>query len=267
MVLSLAEEGPDDADGAGIHGDASRFGERVAEGLKTPDDFSGTGGGRRDDDDAGDRKRGQRGTVRRGERPKGSQAALRSSKDTYGGEQSKKGVKVEGENKGPRQQKDTIALPDPHTDNPVDRDQMYKILRFDPNGVGEIERAVPESVQHLKSTIIARRMREDAVKSMREKIKAGNLPTSRPHNNAAYAFRHTLGSYKVAKKLGPALAKEIGDAHEVTAVNTEGERLMDLYNNEVGRRLAADRRNHSRPDEEVILEALRKGKLRERSSL
>ena len=39
---------------------------------------------------------------------------------------------------------------------------------------------------------------------------------------------------------------------------------MDLYNNEVARRLAADPGNRGRPDEEVILEALRAGKLRTR---
>jgi len=84
LVLSLAEEGPDDADGADIHGDASRFGERVAEGLKTLDDFGGTGGGRRDEDDAGNRKNGQKGAARRGERPKRSPGAVRPLDDILG---------------------------------------------------------------------------------------------------------------------------------------------------------------------------------------
>ena len=38
--------------------------------------------------------------------------------------------------------------------------------------------------------------------------------------------------------------------------------MKDLYNNEVGRQLAADPANHNRSDEEVIREALESGKLR-----
>ena len=39
---------------------------------------------------------------------------------------------------------------------------------------------------------------------------------------------------------------------------------MDLFNNNMGRRLAVDPRNKNRPDEEVVLEALRNGQLQVR---
>ena len=52
------------------------------------------------------------------------------------------------------------------------------------------------------------------------------------------------------------MAKTFTDAHETTVQNDPGERLMDLYNNEVGRRLAMDPKNRGRPAEEVIMEAL-----------
>lgn len=42
---------------------------------------------------------------------------------------------------------------------------------------------------------------------------------------------------------------------------------MDLYNNNAARRLAADRRNHARDDEEVILDAIRRGEIQTRPFL
>ncbi len=52
------------------------------------------------------------------------------------------------------------------------------------------------------------------------------------------AFRHIYWSYHLTRALGPELAKEITDAHETAAGNTQKERLMDYHNNEVGRNLA-----------------------------
>ena len=39
---------------------------------------------------------------------------------------------------------------------------------------------------------------------------------------------------------------------------------MDLYNNNAGRQMALDPRNRDRPPEEVILEAMREGRLQTR---
>ncbi len=57
-------------------------------------------------------------------------------------------------------------------------------------------------------------------------------------------------------------AKDFGDAHERSVANPTPERLMDLYNNKVGRDLAADPDNTGRDGREVIREAIRDGKLR-----
>jgi len=54
---------------------------------------------------------------------------------------------------------------------------------------------------------------------------------------------------------------QVTDAHEISSPNEPGERLMDLYNNEMGRNLAQDPANSTRSAEEVVLEALRNGRL------
>lgn len=60
------------------------------------------------------------------------------------------------------------------------------------------------------------------------------------------------------------LAKGFGDAHEISRSNSPGDRLMDLYNNNAGRKLALDPANKGRPADEVILDALRQGQLQTR---
>ncbi len=76
---------------------------------------------------------------------------------------------------------------------------------------------------------------------------------------AADAFRHTYWSYRMTEALGPDAAKRYGDAHEITVRGPDGDRLMDLYNNNLGRRLALDPANKGRPAEDVVLEAIKKG--------
>ena len=135
---------------------------------------------------------------------------------------------------------------------------MYEMLRFDPNGWGEIVHYVSNRNEGVKADKLA----TEAKDNTRDLIVKGVLPKGIPHNNAADAFRHALWSYKMAKELGHDTAKRFGDAHEMTWQNEDEERLMDLYNNEVARRLAADPGNRDRADERVVLEALRDGKLR-----
>lgn len=40
--------------------------------------------------------------------------------------------------------------------------------------------------------------------------------------------------------MSPELAKKFGDAHEISFPNEEGERMMDLYNHQIGRELALE---------------------------
>jgi hypothetical protein len=58
----------------------------------------------------------------------------------------------------------------------------------------------------------------------------GNL-----HNDSADAYRHVRGSQLLTRVVGPELSKEFTDAYERSNPNPDGERLMDLYNNQVGR--------------------------------
>lgn len=64
----------------------------------------------------------------------------------------------------------------------------------------------------------------------------------------------------MAKDIGDDGARTFGDAHKRDG-QPDGERLMDLYNNAIGRELAADPRNKDRSDEEVIREAIKAGRL------
>ena len=43
----------------------------------------------------------------------------------------------------------------------------------------------------------------------------------------------------MTKAFGPSEARLFGNAHEISSANPAGERYMDLYNNQVGRDLAA----------------------------
>lgn len=150
------------------------------------------------------------------------------------------------------------GLPRPDRDVPQVVEEAYGAFGFDPEGFGEKVEAARNPVNARRGQVAA----NEAEEEMRARLANGSLPPGRAHNDAADAFRHALWNYKMAKRIGPEAAKRFGDAHEISAVNDPEERLMDLYNNEIGRRLAVDPRNRTRPDEEVVMEALRDGVLR-----
>ena len=67
----------------------------------------------------------------------------------------------------------------------------------------------------------------------------------------------------MAKALGPEKAKAVADAYERSHPDDKpAQRLMDLYNNKIGRELASDPSNSRVSDSDVVLRALRAGKLR-----
>ena len=61
------------------------------------------------------------------------------------------------------------------------------------------------------------------------------------HNDSADAYRHARWSQLMTQYIGPDLAKQFSDAREISAPDPEGERLMDLYNNQIGRGLLSGR--------------------------
>ncbi|XP_002736627.1 uncharacterized protein LOC100378379 [Saccoglossus kowalevskii] len=78
------------------------------------------------------------------------------------------------------------------------------------------------------------------------------------------AFRHALLMYRIACEFGADVAKSFGDAHELASSGSLGERLMNLYNNWVGRTLACDPAHKgklNKGDINLIWEALHAGHL------
>jgi len=69
--------------------------------------------------------------------------------------------------------------------------------------------------------------------------------SGRPEDNAYDAERHARGSYRLAKEVGPLWAGAVGNLHELTGIAEGGSwraSVMDLHNNEIGRRAAAEGR-------------------------
>lgn len=150
---------------------------------------------------------------------------------------------------------DKPTLPPP-TNNPVNPDSLYQQLGYNNEGDGDYGNAIRHPLDAIKAKQAANAARESAEKEYAQaKTSLGN--------GEGDAFRHALWAYKMSKDIGKEAAKSFGDAHERDD-QPEGSRLMDLYNNAVGRQLAADPRNKDRPDEEVIREAIKAGKLQTR---
>jgi hypothetical protein len=78
-------------------------------------------------------------------------------------------------------------------------------------------------------------------------------------NDREDAFRHGYASYILSKSVSVDFAKAAGDAHERSYANPDPERVMDLYNNHIGRMLAQDPSNNGRDPVVVIREALARG--------
>lgn len=75
------------------------------------------------------------------------------------------------------------------------------------------------------------------------------------------AVKHALLSFRLTREFGPVVAKKITDAHERGGKET-GAILIDLHNNEFGRRLAMNAAITDSDAAAIILQALIDGKLR-----
>lgn len=138
-------------------------------------------------------------------------------------------------------------------DEAVVPEEMYEALDFDPDGWSEEAVALMNPLDAL----MVLQARDEAFA-----MTAQMFPDQGAHNNDADAFRHAYWNYRMTQSIGGSEAKKFGDAHERDSGNEQGETLMDLYNNDVGRTLAQDPENEGRPPEEVILEAIEAGTLR-----
>jgi peptidoglycan hydrolase-like protein with peptidoglycan-binding domain len=149
---------------------------------------------------------------------------------------------AQGQNEGPKP-----------TDKPVNPDELYKQLGYESEGDGDAGGLIKHPIDGTRAGLLAR----EALQAAQNEYGKENSSLG---DGEGDAFRHALWSYKMTKELGEGAAKRVGDSHERND-RPDGERLMDLLNNEVGRRLAADPNNKGRPDEEVIREAIRNGQL------
>lgn len=125
------------------------------------------------------------------------------------------------------------------------------VLEFDEDGMGR------KSVAALLGTsaLTAHSVFEEA-ESVAKKVFAGYRGGVNDHVDA---FRHAYANYVLTKQFGAATTKMVGESHERSSPNAWRERVMDLYNNHVGRVLAL--RGDRRPAEVVILDAFARGLL------
>lgn len=140
----------------------------------------------------------------------------------------------------------------PPTTKPVDEFDMYRKLEFDASGPTEGQVIATFGLGAITVSNLSGDADDATVKHFK------NMTTI---DSKADAFRHTLFSYELSKRFGAHHAKRLMDAHEITFENHPGGRLMDLFNNNVGRRLALDPKNRNRDGETVVLEALKRGEL------
>lgn len=76
------------------------------------------------------------------------------------------------------------------------------------------------------------------------------------HNNLADAYRHAYWSADMTKQIGGELAKSIGLNHEAGFTQKEDELNMDLWNNDIGIKLASDLRNTDLDTADILTIAL-----------
>ncbi len=145
-----------------------------------------------------------------------------------------------------------VLNPGPPTTKPVDEFDMYRKLDFDPDGPSEVSVALSMPPVGLVGLGITK----ETLASERR-----YFPNRTTWDPKADAFRHALWNYNLSRRFGAHHAKRITDAHEISNVNDPGDRIMDLFNNNVGRRLAMDPRNHNRDGATVILDAIKRGEL------
>jgi hypothetical protein len=161
------------------------------------------------------------------------------------------GAAIEPDMADPQQVRETVGPP---TNEHVNLDEMYGKLGFDPEGKKEWDTFYEHPVEGVRGQFMAWEAEKIADKEYEDNA-------SQLGNGEGDAFRHALWSYMMAKDLGEEPAKAFGDAHERQRLDSEGARLMDLYNNAVGRELARDPANRERPHAEVIREAVARGDL------
>ncbi len=193
---------------------------------------------------------------------RGEKAARLNAADAGGSPLFGPGGAVKKSKKPAKPRPPAVGNAGPPTNKPVVLHDMYKKLGFDPKGINEISALANDPGPVAIAGILV------PVASMLALFKRNNgdfgTGTTKTLDLKQDAFRHAYWSYKVTQLIGADLAKGFGDAHEISTPTPVGDRLMDLYNNNAGRKLALDPANKGRPADEVILDALLQGQLQTR---
>lgn len=142
-------------------------------------------------------------------------------------------------------------LPAADRDN-VSATALFAAVDFDPNGLTEKQLAVLHPADAAAGWLLAKW--NQGLVAAASDYQAGD--------NEWDAVRHAAWSFAMTQSLGRGRAKEFGDAHERQDYGSEGSRMMDLYNNHVGRELGHDPANVGRDPIEAAKDAARNGRLR-----
>ena len=141
------------------------------------------------------------------------------------------------------------------TNEPVDAALMYGKLGFDSNEsrLSGYASLAGRPIDSWQANNIVEEAAEIATRLARE----GHFRWAGPEWDV---FRHGYASVRITMEYGPWAAKRLGDTNETTRRNNPaGEALADLYNNNVGRKLAIEALTSAEPLGEVVLESVRRG--------
>lgn len=129
------------------------------------------------------------------------------------------------------------------------RTPTYEDLQFDPNGPKERDFFHAHPIDTARAVIAVGRGLMDTGST----FGSGPLDykAALRQNDEVDAHRHAVISHLMAQSIGPERAKELMDSHERSSPNRDGSRLMDLYNNQVGR---------SAPEDEAPIHFLKPGR-------
>jgi len=166
-------------------------------------------------------------------------------------------------------------LPAP-TDEPINAEELRAALEYEADGPGDLVNGMIYGLTRPRDMQKLMEIEQDARSKSYQMYRDGRL--SRDETDA---FRHAYWSLSIANLFGPHMAKAITDGHErkpwdgyeKRALNVEltypenddpegeGEILRDLYNNRIGREILRELRASDKTAEDIVLDALKTGKL------
>ncbi len=154
---------------------------------------------------------------------------------------------------------------------PVSPEEIFRFVDFDKEGPDDVGNAI---------TRIPNIFRLNLVSGKATKAAKRLFPGTASLDSERDAFRHAYWSYLMSEAFGPSFAKDIGDGHERRSLRQFlkgvdprtnvppgelrrdiGSQLMDLYNNHIGRELFREFGKSGRDAEEIVMEALKQGRL------